>query len=188
MKKRMKRLQDVLTKLVGRTYDKKMKELLSDEGAFAVLIQNLEAIKARNEFTHLEQFIILMGMFQQFSWRFLRRARLVYLKASKKAGDQNSQKAECLEALIVLLAVCGNDRYKRKEHISFVKYDGGTVLLWPEFMHQPNTPSFFEKDKKKAKGLIKGSYANLEADIHNFIKVKTTSLKKDLQALKKLYN
>jgi hypothetical protein len=179
-KEKILKLFAALRKLVGRDYAKTISYMVGPHGAFTVLIECIDNIpKDISTFARLERFIKIMSIFEENSLHFLKKAESSYKK--------NSAISSCLNRLLIVIIRCGQDKYKHKEHKTFVKYDGRTVYLISPYMHFPEPISFFEGQQKTAKGAHKCIVKDLEWEVQDFLKRKTQILKDDYHRLHKLF-
>jgi hypothetical protein len=176
------KLQTAVRKFMGRDYPQVIRYMIGPKGAFTILMEYVDAIpKDISSFAKLEKFIVLMGIFEEHSLHFLKKAERFYVR--KESSDVGA----CIERLVVLLQRCGLEKYKHKGHKTFVKYDGRIVLLFSPYWNFPESVAFFQEQQKSAKGSHKLIVKDLEWDVQDFLKRKMGILKDDYHRLQLLF-
>ena len=179
----LERLKVSLRQLMGRNYDSTIKEMLGPEGALTILIESVDAIYEPNPFRKLEKFVVLMGIYEDFGLRFLRRA-VKYYESFETLESQ--EKTACLKRLVTVLIDCGKDKYKEEGNTTFIKYKGKNIFYHPAFLHSPQGVEYFEGNNLSA-GTDKYQYADFEKHMKAFKKEQMGILKDNYQKLKDIY-
>ncbi|MFA7717898.1 MAG: hypothetical protein WC875_04240 [Candidatus Absconditabacterales bacterium] len=180
--KKLKKLLVAFNNLVGPDYNKSIVYMVGPKGAFTILIECVNAIpKDNSSFSRLEKFIMLMSLFEENSLHFLKKAEAFY------THKQSIEIAACMQRFIVLLQCCGLDKYKHKEHKTFIKYDGRVLLLLSRYRHFPETISFFEKQQKSATGIDSYSVKDFDLEVQGFLQGQINILQDDYARLQSLF-